>query len=154
MMGKEIERKFRIDPDELIPGEKKKHIRQGYLSADPERTVRIRISGDSAFLTIKGKSNGIARDEFEYSIPVDDAEILLSMSKDFLIEKTRFYQTVGGKLWEIDRFEGENEGLWLAEIELDSEDEEFVLPEWITQEVSGDPRFYNSYLSENPYKNW
>lgn len=153
-MGKEIERKFLVDPKKFATSASYKHIRQGYLSYDPERTVRVRISGESAWLTIKGKSTGIARDEFEYSIPVKDAAILLAMAKGYLIEKNRFYETVGGKLWEIDRFEGDNEGLWIAEIELESENEEFILPRWVSDEVSEDPRYYNSYLSQNPYKNW
>jgi adenylate cyclase len=153
-MGKEIERKFLVDPDKFCPGNDFAQIRQGYLNDDPERSVRVRLSGNQAFLTIKGKPKGISRDEYEYPIPVPDAEELLGLSKGSLIEKTRFKIWFEGKLWEVDKFSGENEGLLLAEIELDSEEENIVFPGWVAVEVSGDPRFFNLYLSRFPYKLW
>lgn len=153
-MGKEIERKFLVDPRKFVPGKDKVLIKQGYLSDDPERIVRIRVTGSSAILTIKGKTSGITRDEFNYPVPMGDAEILLSLSKNTVISKTRYFENVAGKRWEIDWFTGANEGLLMAEIELGSEDEHFILPRWILKEVSDDHRYYNSYLSQSPYKNW
>ena len=130
-----------------------KKMKQAYLAKDGN-TVRVRIADNKAFLTIKGKTEGISRAEFEYEIPVEDANAMMSMAIYPPVIKTRYYAEVGGKTWEVDVFEGENEGLVLAEIELRSEDEEFSLPEWATKEVTGDKRYYNSYLAENPYKGW
>lgn len=153
-MAKEIERKFLVNPQKFQHPAEKKLFRQGYLFDDPERTVRIRISGESATLTIKGKVTGITRDEFIYPVPVADAEELLKLSKNSVIEKVRYYVRAGGKLWEVDEFLGENEGLLMAEVELSSETEKIILPDWVEKEVSDDQRFYNSYLSKFPFKSW
>jgi len=151
----EIERKFLVDasklPGCLIPI----RIAQGYLNQDPDRTVRIRMAGDKGFLTIKGRSsdNGLSRYEWEKEIDSNDARDLLGMCSNVL-DKSRYHMIHQGKLWEIDVFHGMNEGLVVAEIELTSETESFNLPEWITQEVTGDSDYYNSNLSINPYKLW
>ena len=130
-------------------------VRQGYLSRDIERTVRVRIKGDKAFLTIKGRNEGAVRTEFEYAIPTDEAAVLLdTLALKPLIEKTRTKVAYAGKIWEIDRFFGENEGLVLAEVELASENETVQLPPWIGQEVTHLTRYYNSALSERPYCEW
>ena len=150
----EIERKFLVDIKKWQPVEKGERIEQGYLSVDPERTVRIRISKETGKLTIKGKTDGFTRTELEYEIPVNEAEMLLRMCLYTPIRKTRWIQIVKGKTWEIDVFENENEGLYLAEIELTSEDEKFDLPEWVIKELTGDKRFYNSWLSQHPFKTW
>ncbi|MFK7798650.1 MAG: CYTH domain-containing protein [Aureispira sp.] len=154
-MGLEIERKFLLknsDWEQLI--EREIAIQQGYLNTDAARTVRIRITNEIACLTIKGKTDKITRQEFEYEIPVEDAESLLQLCEQPLIEKTRFIVQHQGSLWEIDKFKGDNEGLVLAEIELTHQEEAFVLPKWIGEEVSHDPRFYNSSLIKHPFKNW
>ena len=153
-MSVEIERKFRVDSNKLKLSCEGKLLCQAYLSRDPSRTVRIRIAGNEAFLTIKGPSNGISRAEFEYPIPVTDAEELMQLAVFPPIIKTRHKIQSGHLYWEIDIFHGENEGLILAEIELNSEHETFVLPEWITTEVSGDLRFFNSYLAQHPFSQW
>jgi adenylate cyclase len=153
-MAKEIERKFLVNPQKFQHPAEKKLVKQGYLSDDPERTVRIRISGESATLTIKGKATIITRDEFNYSITKADAEELLKLSKNSVIEKVRYYARFEGKLWEVDEFSGENEGLLMAEVELSSETEPIILPDWVEKEVSNDHRFFNSYLSKFPYKSW
>lgn len=150
----EIERKFLIDPVLWKPKKKGEKVIQGYLSTDKERVVRVRTKGDKAFLTIKGKMEGISRTEMEYEIPVEDAQILLKMCLFPPVEKIRFTEVHLRNTWEIDVFEGENQGLLIAEIELESEEQDFELPDWITDEVTHDQRFYNSYLSRNPYLNW
>lgn len=150
----EIERKF------LIKGEFKKYatasfrISQGYLCTSDQCTARIRIKGSKGYITIKGKSNesGISRYEWEKEIPVDEAAELLKLCKPVIIDKTRYEVPYGGHLFEVDEFYGENEGLVMAEIELSSEDEKFEKPDWLGKEVTGDHRYYNSYLSKNPYK--
>ncbi len=149
----EIERKFLVN-DEWKPSGKGKAIKQGYLSVDPERVVRVRIADNEAFLTVKGKSAGIVRTELEYKIPQQDAEILLTMCLDFPVSKKRYTEKIGNKTWEIDVFEGDNKGLVLAEIELKNENEEFQIPDWAFKEVSYDKRFFNSWLSKNPFLNW
>lgn len=150
----EIERKFLINTEKWQAKDKGVKIVQGYLSTDKERVVRVRIKGDKAFLTIKGKSEGISRTELEYEIPVEEATVMLSMCLDNPIEKTRFHENIGDLLWEIDIFHGVNKGLYLAEVELDSENQEVNLPSWIDQEVSRDYRYFNSWLSQNPYTKW
>ena len=150
----EIERKFLVDNNKWKPSVAGERIRQGYLSTDKERVVRVRTKGDTAFLTIKGKMQGITRTEFEYEIPVDDALALLKMCLNHPIEKTRYTELHAGKWWEIDVFEGENEGLLLAEIELQHENEEVQFPEWVGEEVTQDLRYYNSYMSQKPYSAW
>lgn len=150
----EIERKYLVDPEKWQPSVKGQVIRQGYLSVDPERVIRVRISGDQAFLTIKGKSHGISRTELEYPIPLDDADILLKMCTGHIVEKYRYREYSGNDLWEVDVFTGDNQGLVMAEIELENEAQHFVRPEWITREVSDDKRYYNAWLSQFPYSDW
>jgi adenylate cyclase len=153
----EIERKFLVSSnafkDEAFT---QNRIKQGYLSAVPERTVRVRIKGEKGFLTIKGISNesGLSRFEWEKEIPVDEAEKLLLLCEAGVIDKTRFEIKMGGHIFEVDEFYGENEGLVMAEIELKSESETFEKPNWLGQEVTNDKRYYNSYLSNNPFKKW
>ena len=128
---------------------------QGYLSTKPERVVRVRIAGVNATLTIKGVTNGLARDEFEYSIPIVDAErILRDLCPHPLIEKTRYRVTVRPHTWEVDVFHGVNEGLVVAELEVADESETFTMPPWIDREVSGDVRYSNTNLSLRPFNSW
>lgn len=154
-MSKEIERKFLVRGDFKSQAFRSERIMQGYLSSAPERTVRVRIKGNEGFITIKGLSNasGLTRYEWEKEIPVDEARELLQLSEPGMIDKTRYLVQVGNHVFEIDEFYGENEGLILAEIELQSEDEPFEKPEWLGKEVTGDPRYYNAMLSKKPYKN-
>lgn len=154
-MAKEIERKFLIKKELWQPKGEGISIRQGYLSLEPERTVRVRLKGERGFLTIKGKNHGISRTEMEYEIPAGDAAQLLDeMCLRPLVEKVRYTESYQGQQWEIDIFAGDNAGLAVAEAELESEAAELVLPDWAGQEVSGDARYYNSSLIHNPYKNW
>lgn len=150
----EIERKYLIDINKWEPKNEGLKIKQGYLSVDKERVVRIRTKGDKAYLTIKGKLQGISRTEMEYEVPVSDAEIMLKMCLNYPIEKTRYLENIGGLLWEIDVFEGENNGLYLAEVELEDENQVIDLPDWIIKEVSYDHRYFNSWLSQNPFSKW
>jgi adenylate cyclase len=155
-MSSEIERKFLVNK-ELWKKLKKpvgKNYRQGYLLIDPTKTIRLRIADKTAYLTIKGETKGISRPEFEYIIPLKDANEMLTLFAGKIIEKIRYLIICKGKTWEIDVFEGEDEGLIIAEIELESENEKFDLPEWITTEVTGDEKYYNSYLSLHPFKYW
>lgn len=154
-MAVEIERKFLVDLGAWRPQGPGVLYRQGYLSPQKERAVRVRIAGDEAFLTIKGTAEKFTRLEFEYPIPLDDAAILLErLCERPLVEKTRHKEMFGDRLWEIDVFHGENEGLILAEIEVSAEDETFERPPWTGKEVSEDPRYFNVNLSANPFKNW
>jgi adenylate cyclase len=155
-MGKEIERKYLINKAvwESVSKGQGTYLKQGYLSTDPEKTIRVRITENKSFLTIKGKTEGIARTEFEYEIPRNDAQELLDQFANNSIEKTRYELLHKGKLWEVDVFSGDNEGLILAEIELQSEEETYPLPPWVDREVSADKRYYNSNLSKNPFKLW
>ena len=151
----EIERKFLVKDNSFIDKAfRKRSIVQGYICSDAERTVRVRICDDKAFLTIKSASNerGWSRYEFELSIPKKDAVELLKLCLPGLIEKTRYDVIFGNHTWEVDVFHGENEGLMVAEIELSSEDEPFELPEWVGQEVSGNINYYNAMLAKNPIK--
>ena len=153
----EIERKYLVTSfDFLNEYASKSEIAQGYLSANPERTVRIRIKGDKGFITIKGKGNesGISRFEWEKEIAIEEAKALLKLCKKGVIEKTRYEVKSGKHLIEIDVFHGENEGLLVAEIELENENETIKKPNWLGTEVTNDERYYNAYLSQNPYKNW
>jgi adenylate cyclase len=150
----EIERKFLIKTELWQPSTKGVEIKQGYLSVDPERVVRVRGADEKAFLTIKGKSEGIVRTELEYEIPKNEAEVLMKMCLDFPIEKTRFKEKIGELVWEIDVFKGENKGLIVAEVELEDEHQNIELPDWIGEEVSSDSRYYNAWLSKNPYSKW
>jgi len=150
-MGQEIERKFLVKGDAWRVGEGVPY-RQGYLNRTIERTVRVRRVGDKGYLTIKGETHGLSRLEYEYEIPANEAEVLLDLlCEKPLIEKVRYRIPWGELTWEVDEFTGENEGLVLAEIELPSETYTFELPEWIGEEVSGDPRYFNSNLVKNPF---
>ena len=154
-MALEIERKFLVIDDSWKPQVVRSHVlKQGYLASSPGPTIRIRTSDESAFLTIKGKTIGISRVEFEYEVPMEEALDLLKLSANTPIEKTRYIIKADGHVWEIDVFEGANQGLVLAEVELRSEDEQVVLPSWIGSEVSHDSRYFNSYLSQNPFNEW
>ncbi|QTE24285.1 CYTH domain-containing protein [Polaribacter cellanae] len=156
-MNIEIERKFLVKNDNFKQESyRKTYIKQGYLNSDEKRVVRVRITDTEAFLTIKGKSNkkGTTRFEWEKSIAVLDAEHLLLLSEPTLIEKTRFYVKKGNNTYEIDEFLGDNLGLIVAEIELNSEDEKFEKPTWLGKEVTGDAKYYNSKISKHPFKNW
>ena len=153
----EIERKFLTTSDAFKKEAfAQNRITQGYLSSVPERTVRVRIKGDKGFLTIKGASNesGLSRLEWEKEILVEEAQKLMALCEKGVIDKTRFEVKVGQHVFEVDEFYGENEGLILAEIELDSETETFEKPSWLGKEVTGDNRYYNSYLSQNPFRDW
>lgn len=154
-MGKEIERKFLVEGDAWRALAEGTRYRQGYLSTVKERTVRVRTIADKAYLTIKGITQGIARTEFEYEIPLADANALLDdLCQRPLIEKDRYKIEHGGLTWEVDEFFGENAGLVLAEVELESEDQAVELPGWVGQEVSDDSRYYNANLIASPYRAW
>ena len=156
-MGVEIERKFLVQNTAFITeSTPKKNLKQGYLNADKKRTVRVRITDEIAFITVKGESNstGISRFEWEKEIKKREAEELLLLCEPCLIEKTRHLIDVGHHTFEIDEFHGNNEGLIIAEVELSSEAEDFIRPNWLGLEVTGDPKYYNSSISKNPYKNW
>ena len=154
-MGKEVERKFLVKPGAWTPEGAGTWYKQGYLSSQKERVVRVRIAGTKSMLTIKGPTTGVTRSEFEYPIPLEDASILLdTLCEKPLIDKHRHLEVHGGKTWEIDVFHGENEGLVVAEIELTSEAEAFEHPAWLAEEVSSDPRYFNSNLLKNPFSTW
>ena len=153
----EIERKFLVQSEEFKAiSFAKNEISQGYLNSNPERTVRVRIKGNQGYLTIKGKGNetGMSRLEWEKEIPVDEAKMLLNLCESGVISKIRFEIKFGNHVYEVDEFFGENEGLVIAEIELQSEDEAFEKPDWLGKEVTNIKKYYNSHLSKNPYKNW
>lgn len=153
----EIERKFLVKNNAFIAESSTSFtIAQGYLSSVPERTVRIRIKGDKGFLTIKGKSSasGASRLEWEKEISVEEAKLLLPLCEKGVIQKTRYEVVSGNHIIEIDVFEGENAGLVLAEIELSDENESYLKPDWLGEEVTQDERYYNAYLSHHPYSLW
>ena len=155
-MSLEIERKFLVNPS-LLPGCLQGiQIAQGYLNSSPERTVRIRSAGKKAFITVKGPStpDGLSRYEWEREIPVEDVFLLFGVCESGAIAKVRKYMVYRRKLWEIDFFQGANRGLVVAEIELSSEDEKVDIPPWCTKEVTGDVKYYNSYLAKHPYTTW
>ncbi|GHA36384.1 hypothetical protein GCM10007103_17390 [Salinimicrobium marinum] len=153
----ETERKFLVT-SEAFKAEaiRQQKIVQGYLNSAPERTVRVRIKGDRAFLTIKGKSNdsGLSRYEWEKEISVEEAEALLKLCEPGMVEKVRYEVNSGNHIFEVDEFFGANKGLLLAEVELTSEEEEYEKPSWLGKEVSGAKRYYNSYLVNQPYQTW
>ena len=155
-MAQEIERKFLVAGEFKGLAKKATRITQGYLSSVPERTVRVRIKGDKGFITITGigSASGASRYEWEKEIPVAEVEELLKICEPGVIDKTRFLVEAGEHTYEVDEFYGDNEGLTVAEVELSSEDENFVKPEWLGEEVTGDVKYYNSMLMKNPYKNW
>jgi adenylate cyclase len=152
-MGTEIERKFMVKKG-VWRDKKATKYRQGYLSIVKERTVRVRTIEDKGYLTIKGISIGASRLEFEYEIPRQDADALLDICEKPLIEKNRYKVENGDFVWEVDEFFGENQGLIVAELELESGDQYFPKPDWIGEEVTGDPRYFNSNLIKNPYSKW
>jgi adenylate cyclase len=156
-MGKEIEKKFLVKSDAFKQHAKKStRITQGYISSVPERTVRVRIKGDKGYITIKGIGNesGASRFEWEKEIPVEEVKELLKICEPGIIDKTRYLVEVGNHTFEVDEFYGDNEGLVIAEVELQDENEDFEKPDWLGEEVTGDVRYYNSMLMKNPYKNW
>ena len=153
-MGVEIERKFLVVDESWRGCGVATAYRQGYLSREAGRTVRIRRAGEHAFITIKGVTTGASRAEYEYEIPVADAEELLAMCIPPLIDKTRTVIVHEGHKWEVDEFHGENAGLVVAEIELPREDTDFVRPPWVGEEVTHDRRYYNSALVAHPYTKW
>lgn len=155
-MGKEIERKFLVKQSIWNELEKPEgnHFRQGYLIAETDRSVRVRLTNTRAFITIKGKTNGATRPEYEYEIPQKDAEELLNHFTIAELSKVRYNINYRGKLWEVDVFLGRNQGLIVAEIELKSEDESFEKPDWAGKEVTEDARYYNANLVLNPYLDW
>ena len=155
-MAQEIERKFLVAGDFKAAAKKATRITQGYLSSVPERTVRVRVKGEKGFITIKGIGNesGASRFEWEKEIPVAEVQDLLKICEPGVIDKTRYLVEAGDHTYEVDEFYGDNEGLVVAEVELSSEDEGFVKPEWLGEEVTGDVKYYNSMLMKNPYKNW
>lgn len=154
-MGTEIERKFLVADTPWRDTAPATRLWQGYLSTTPERTVRIRIQGDEAMITVKGKTHGATRAEFEYSIPVGDAAAMLrGLCEQPTIEKTRYKVEHAGYTWDVDVFDGVNAGLMLAEVELTSEDEDVPLPPWVGEEVTEDPAYYNSNLIASPFTTW
>ena len=154
-MSVEIERKFLVKGNEWRQLAIAVNYKQGYISTDKEHTVRIRTIESKAYLTIKGESVGIKRLEFEYEIPVDDAnELLNNLCHKPIINKNRYKIQYKGLIWEVDEFLGENIGLILAEVELSDESQKINVPDWIGIEVTGDPKYYNANLISNPYCNW
>lgn len=154
-MGVEIERKFLVVGDAWRAPENATRMHQGYLTIEPERTVRVRVAGARAFVTIKGKSRGASRAEYEYEVPVQDAdEMLAQLCLRPTLEKVRTRVPFGAHVWEVDEFLGESAGLVVAEIELGDEHESFERPAWLGAEVTGDPRYYNSSLIQRPYSSW
>lgn len=155
-MPTEIERKFLVDDKkwEALAKPKGNRYKQGYILSEEKRTVRIRVTEDAAYITFKGASTGITRSEYEYAIPVNEGNEILDNFATSAIKKTRFIIKYAGHVWEVDVFDGDNNGLIVAEIELQSEEEEFEKPDWVGQEVSHDARYTNASLSVHPYKNW
>lgn len=152
-MAVEIERKFLVTGDAWRSASPT-YFSQGYLNSDKARTVRVRIAGTAAFLTVKGLSKGASRAEFEYPIPLADARQLLELCEQPLIKKYRHEIHYAGFLWEVDEFLGENHGLVVAEIELPTEYTEFAKPDWLGTEVTGDVRYFNSSLVQMPFSRW
>jgi adenylate cyclase len=156
-MSLEIERKFLVENEDFkTEAYQKKLLKQGYLNSDKNRTVRVRIANDKCFITIKGKSNstGTTRFEWEKEIDLLEAEQLLLLCEPSIIDKTRFYVKSENHIFEVDEFYKDNQGLIVAEIELNSENEQFKKPSWLGKEVTGNIKYYNSSLSKNPFKNW
>lgn len=152
-MATEIERKFRVTGDGWRTANGVRFT-QGYLNRDKARTVRVRLAGPNAWLTIKGATSGATRVEFEYALPLADASALLQLCEGPLIDKTRHTQTVGNTVWEVDEFHGDNSGLVVAEVELTTESQPFDHPDWLGEEVTHDPRYFNSALIAHPFCRW
>lgn len=155
-MAQEIERKFLLNLSlwQQVEKPKGEHFRQGYLVTDPQKTIRVRLTDTSGYLTIKGISVGATRLEYEYEIPLTEAKELLDNFAVSELSKIRYTINYHNKIWEVDEFLGANEGLLVAEIELQSEDESFDLPAWVTKEVTGEEKYYNANLTTHPYKSW
>ena len=154
-MGKEIERKFLVRGDSWRAGAHGKRYRQGYLSTVKERTVRVRVAGDQGYITIKGITVGAARAEYEYEIPLADANQMLdTLCERPIVEKTRYRLPQDNIVWEIDEFEGDNRGLIVAEVELKDEHQNYPKPDWLGEEVTGDPRYFNANLVAKPFTTW
>lgn len=153
-MAVEIERKFLLTPGAWSPSTEGDHIRQGYISVSPDRTVRVRTRGARGYLTVKGPTIGLTRQEFEYEIPIADANEMLDRLCVAVLEKRRFLEPHAGHVWEVDVFLGANDGLVVAEVEMDSETETVTLPPWIAREVTGDYRYNNSRLARVPFTTW
>ncbi len=154
-MGVEIERKYLVLTDIFIKNLEGELYEQGYLNSDKKRVVRVRLSAEGAFITIKGLPKGLIRPEYEYEIPEDDARFLLdNICEQPIIVKTRYKLQFDKHIWEVDKFHGENDGLVVAEIELERIDETFQKPEWVGEEVSNDWRYFNSNLLINPFRKW
>ena len=157
MNNLEIERKFLIKSDSYKTNVKSKtKIAQGFLNKDPKRTVRVRIRNNKGYLNIKGKGNasGTTRFEWEKEIPLAEATNLLALCEPLIIEKNRYEVPIGKHIFEVDEFLGDNQGLVIAEVELTNEDEQFIKPNWLGNEVTGNAKYYNSQLSKNPFKDW
>jgi CYTH domain-containing protein len=154
-MAQEIERKYLVKSEKFKKLAEPTSYRQGYLSTVKERTVRVRTINDKGFLTIKGITVGASRVEYEYEIPAEEAaDMLNNLCEKPLIEKNRYKVDHAGLTWEIDEFFGDNQGLIVAEVELTSEDQQIDLPDWIGEEVTSDPRYFNSNLTRHPFKDW
>lgn len=153
-MGMEIERRFRVRDDSWRGLAEGAWIKQGYLSVDPVRTVRVRISGDEAWLTLKSLVSAVSRHEFEYPVPLADAETMLATMCPLVVEKKRHRIWLGQSLWEVDEFFGDNAGLVLAEVELESEAAAYEPPAWLGEEVTQDSRYTNAWLAGHPYSSW
>jgi CYTH domain-containing protein len=153
-VGREIERKFLVVSDAWRTAVAGVLLRQGYLCLDPDRTVRVRVAGGEGFLTIKGRGAGCTRPEFEYAIPLADAEELLGLCQLPPVEKTRFEVIHAGRVWQVDEFHGANRGLVVAEVELESADDEVERPAWAGEEVTSDRRYLNSSLAVRPFVRW
>lgn len=153
-MAMEIERRFRVANDGWRGLAEGVRYRQGYLSVEKERTVRVRVVGEQAWLTLKGHVTDVSRHEFEYAIPLADAQTILDSMCPMVVDKLRHRIEHGGFVWEVDEFFGENAGLVMAEIELPAEDTPFAKPAWLGEEVTHDGRYTNAHLSKNPYTRW
>lgn len=154
-MGREIERKFLVRDASVVEGVPGTPIRQGYLSTDPDRTVRVRRAGERAYITIKGRATGASRPEYEYDVPTEDAtELLAALCLRPILDKTRYRILHAGRTWEVDVFAGDNAGLVTAEIELPDENAEVEIPDWVGPEVTGDDRFANANLVARPWNAW
>ena len=154
-MAIEIERKYLVKSPPLHLAEKRLHIKQGYIVNDQKQVIRVREKGDEYFLTIKGNQIGISRLEYDFPISKKDAnELISNFCRDTIIEKTRYYLRFKDHIWEIDEFHKKNQGLVVAEIELNSENENFELPSWVEKEVTSEKKYYNMNLATNPYNNW
>lgn len=154
-MGVEIERKFLVSGQTWKTGATGVRYRQGYLASGGGITVRVRVGGNAGYITVKGRTEGISRPEYEYAIPAKDADEMIDTLCAGVVEKVRYEVAASdGMIWEVDEFLAENEGLIVAEIELDSETQSFTRPAWVADEVTGDKRYYNAYLAKYPYRSW